>query len=103
MARAFPQVPTDSRPLRQAQRRVRSSSAIGECAADERGGNFPARKALKKLSKTRKELLWGNRAAPCTGRSGLARARKLPFKGLEKIESAPGYGRVSEVSSPQKM
>jgi hypothetical protein len=97
--RAFPQVPTDSRPLRQAKRRGRASSAIGECAADEREGKFSPLKALK-TQKTRKESRRGGASPPALA-APVSRLPQMAPQGLEKIESAPGNGMVSEASNPQ--
>jgi hypothetical protein len=92
--RAFPQVPSDSRPLRQAKRRRRASSAIGEFAADERGGKFSAAQSLENSENAerislRESLIRSTRRA----------VPRLPGNGaqrLEKIESAPENGMASE-------
>jgi hypothetical protein len=66
------------------------------------GGNFPLfppRKALK-TRKARKESRRGGASSP-TRRSQSRACPEMAPQGLEKIESAPGNGRVSEASDPQ--
>src|ERR1700688_4029791 len=65
------------------------------------GGHFPVRKALR-IRKTRKESRYGRASfaslvAPSRACPGMAPQR------LEKIESAPGNGMVSEASKPQHL
>src|SRR5271163_2700213 len=98
--RAFPQVPTDSRPLRQAKRRGRASSAIGECAADERGGKFSASQSFENSENAGRISLRG-RLAPLPSPLRSRACPEMAPQGLEKIESAPGNGMVSEASNPQ--
>jgi hypothetical protein len=98
--RAFPQVPTDSRPLRQAKRRGRASSAIGECAADERGGKFSASQSFENSENAGRISLRG-RLAPLHSPLRSRACPEMAPQGLEKIESAPGNGMVSEASNPQ--
>ena len=97
--RAFPQVPTDSRPLRQAKRRGRASSAIGECAADERGGKFSASQSFENSENAERISPQGARPLHSPLRSRAC--PEMAPQGLEKIESAPGNGMVSEASNPQ--
>src|SRR5271163_1845064 len=99
--RAFPQVPSDSRPLRHATRRQRASSTIDEFVADERGGNFPVRRASR-TRKTRKESRYGRASfAPLVA---LSRAcPEMAPQRLEKIESAPENGMASKASNPQHL
>jgi len=99
--RAFPQVLTDSRPLRQAKRRGRASSAIGECAAaDEREGNFSAFQSFEN-SENAERISPQGRLAPLHSPLRSRACPEMAPQGLEKIESAPGNGRVSEASNPQ--
>jgi hypothetical protein len=99
--RAFPQVLTDSRPLRQAKRRGRASSAIGECAvADEREGKFSAFQSFENSENAERISPQGRLAPLHTPLRSRACSEMAP-QGLEKIESAPGNGRVSEASNPQ--
>ena len=64
------------------------------------GGNFPPRKALK-TQKTRKESRRGGRLAPLHSPLRSRACPEMAPQGLEKIESAPGNGMVSEASNPQ--
>ena len=97
--RAFPQVPSDSRPLRQAQRRGRASSAIGECAADERGGKFSASQSFENSENAEKSRRGGT--APLHSPLRSRACPEMAPQGLGKIESAPGNGMVSEAANPQ--
>jgi hypothetical protein len=99
--RAFPQVPSDSRPLRHATRRRRASSTICEFVADARGGNFPLRKASR-TRKTRKESRYGRTPIAPLVAPSRACPEMAPQR-LEKIESAPENGMASEVSNPQHL
>jgi hypothetical protein len=77
------------------RRRFANSSSMNE------GGNFPVRKASR-TRKTRK----GSRHGRASFASLLAPSRACPDMApqrLEKIESAPGNGRASEVSNPQHL
>ena len=98
--RAFPQVPSGSRPLRHATRRRRASSTTDEFVADERG-KFSAAKASR-TRKTRKDSRYGRASFA----SLVAPSRVCPEMApqrLEKIESAPENGMVSEASKPQHL
>src|SRR5271163_4086502 len=64
------------------------------------GGNFPPLKALK-TQKTRKESRRGGRLAPLHSPLRSRACPEMAPQGLEKIESAPGNGMVSEASNPQ--
>src|SRR5271163_4706852 len=86
--RAFPQVPSDSRPLRQAKRRRRASSAIGEFAADERGGKFSASQSIENSENAERISPRGS-LVPHTRRSGPAPARKWRRKGLKRLNPRP--------------
>ena len=64
-------------------------------------GNFPLRRALK-TRKTRKESRYGRASfAPLVAPSRAC--REMAPQRLEKIESAPGNGMVSEASNPQHL
>jgi len=98
--RAFPQVPSDSRPLRHATRRRRASSTIYEFVADERG-KFSAAQASR-TRKTRKESRYGRASfAPLVAPSRAC--PEMAPQRLEKIESAPENGMAFEVSNPQHL
>jgi hypothetical protein len=64
-------------------------------------GKFPPRKALK-TQKTRKESRRGG-ASPLHSPLRSRACPEMAPQGLEKIESAPGNGMVSEVSNPQHL
>jgi hypothetical protein len=77
------------------RRRLANSSPKNE------EGNFPPRKALK-TQKTRKESRYGR--APFASLVAPSRAcPEMAPQWLEKIESAPENGMVSEVSNPQHL
>ena len=99
--RAFPQVPSDSRPLRHATRRRRASSTIDKFVADERGVNFPPCKALK-TQKTWKGSLYGRASFASLVAPSRACPEMAPQR-FAKIESAPENGMVSEASKPQHL
>ena len=77
------------------RRRLANSSPMNE------GGNFPLRKALR-TRKTRKESRYGRASFSPLVAPSRACPEMAPQR-LEKIESAPENGMVSEASKPQHL
>src|SRR5271168_1331855 len=98
--RAFPQVPSDSRPLRHATRRRRASSTIDEFVADERG-KLSAAQSLEN-SENAERISLPQSPIRSTCHPSRACPEMAPQR-LEKIESAPGNVIVSEAGKPQHL
>src|SRR5271168_718335 len=86
--RAFPQVPSDAQLPREAKRRGRASSAIGEFAAEERGGKFSASQSIEN-SENAEGISPRGRLVRHTRRYGPAPARKWRRKGLKRLNPRP--------------
>ena len=99
--RAFPQVPSDSRPLRNATRRRRASSTICEFVADERGKFSGAQSLENSENAERFSLRESLIRFPC--RAPSRACPEMAPQRLEKIKSAPENGMVSEASKPQHL
>src|SRR5271163_3260501 len=84
--RAFPQVPSDSRPLRHATRRRRASSTIDEFVADERG-KFSAAQSFEN-SENAKDSRYGRASFAALVAPSRA-ARKWRRNGLKRLNPRP--------------
>src|SRR5271170_6200089 len=85
--RAFPQVPSDSRPLRHATRRRRAWSTIDEFVADERGGKFSGAQSVENSESAERISLRESLARfPCRA---VPPARKWRHNSLKRLNPRP--------------
>ena len=101
MARAFPQVPTDSRPLRLAKRRADElRRRLANAPPMNEGGKFSASQSFENSENAERISPQGGARPPHSRLRSRACPEMAP-QPLEKIESAPGNGMGSEASNPQ--